>query len=155
MSEQSIKQREQLETYPTDKTKPKPPDEGEYKVFMGDEQIKILEEADKNKIKVPSMPTGILDWTAEEEKGLIYANQPNAEPDNKLKRLQFKLSWVWQDWDALRNNERLITAINNVAEDKNSDEHYVKQLLVLFIDRLGKILGQTPIIEELVASSSE
>ena len=155
--ELSLKQRDQLETY--EETKNYPPPNGGLPegatVFMGQDQLAELEKQNANKIQLPSLPSGILEWNEQEQNSLMYSQSvPDADMDDMVKRMQFKLSWVWQDWDALRNNKKLVDAVNNIAEDPNSEEHFIKQILVLMIDRLGKILGQTPIVEELTFKTS-
>ena len=119
-------------------------------VAIGDEAQRLIDEATSkhpdNKPTLPPMPCGILDWTEDEQKGLIYSGDVN----DKLRRMQHKLSFIWQDWGVIRNNERLIRIINEES-DKDSDEFFIKQSLVLWVDRLGKILGQTNIVEELTS----
>ena len=134
------------ETQPQDRPQDLP--EGA-QVFVGEDQLRFLEEQNKSKIKLPALPQGVLEWTDEEQKNLIFSNQPDADLEDVVRRLQFKLGWIWQDWDTIRNNQKLVDAINNVAKDPESEEHFLKQILVLFIDRLGKVLGQTPIVQEL------
>ena len=117
-------------------------------IFVGDDAQRLIDEQhaeNPNKISLPPMPTGILDWTEDEQKGLVYSGDMN----DKVRRLQHKLSFIWQDWGIIRNNERLIKIINEESA-KDTDEFFIKQSLVLWIDRIGKILGSTPIVEELV-----
>lgn len=124
------------------------------KVYIGDD-VKTIEEEHKNKIQLPPNPQPIIDWTEEEQKQFLYTSQDVYPMDDIQKRLQFKMFNIWNMWGAFRNNEKLIDIVNQIPEDKETDDFFIKQAIVIFIDRLGKILnGGTNLVEEILTTSS-
>lgn len=127
------------------------------KVYIGDEVKKLEEdESNKKKIQLPPNPEPIIEWNEDEEKNLMYTNQDVYPMSDIQKRLQYKMFNVWNFWGTLRNNERLIKAVNEIPEDKDSDEFFIRQSLVVIVDRLAKILnGGTNIVEEILTGTPE
>ena len=50
----------------------------------------------------------------------------------------------------MRTNEKLMGLVNAGSDDTKSDEFYLKNIAVNVMDRLGKILSNTDITEELL-----
>jgi len=94
---------------------------------------------------LPPYPDALFDWSNDEKDYLTF----KGVPEDKLGRAQFKLWHVWVTWAALRNNEKLIELICKISP-KDSEKHFLKEILVSTMDRLAKILSATPIMEELV-----
>ena len=116
------------------------------RVYMGEEAIKKMEEEQSNKIKLPPLPEGVLPMNEEEEKLYKFDGDIN----NLLLRLKWKLYNLWVLWGNVRNNEKLIKIVNDLNDVKEgSDEIYLKTIIVSLIDSYGKILGSTPIAEEI------
>lgn len=147
-TEKSQKQLEQMMSYENEVKNELPDGISVEGVYVGEECMKKLEDEQKDKIQLPPLPDGIFDWNEEELKTLVV-------PDDIIKvgkSLNFKMLQLWNLWGNLRTNERLIEIINsNITEEsKQTDEFYLKQLLVNLVDRQGKILnGKTDLTKEL------
>jgi hypothetical protein len=95
---------------------------------------------------LPPYPDGILDWTDDERKVLLF----KGDKTDVLARMRHQVWHTWLLLASLRNNERLIKAVNTVEElDKDSDEWLLRLVLVQTVDRLGKVLSSTGEIAEL------
>lgn len=66
-------------------------------------------------------------------------------------RRNVKLYNVWQTYSNLRRNEQLIQLLEKTKGD-NEESKFLKLIIVLTIDRLGKILSDTNIVEEMTKS---
>ena len=63
-------------------------------------------------------------------------------------RRNVKLFNVWQTYSNLRKNEQLIQLLEKTEGD-NEETKFLKLIIVLTVDRLGKILCDTNIVEEM------
>lgn len=100
-------------------------------------------EIDNNDNNLPVYPEGVL---PPHEK----YDFPKYEGDmNDLnERRCVKLFNIWTHYSDLRKNEMLFKILNE-AEEKDEKIKFLKLIIVLTIDRLGKILSDTNISEEL------
>ena len=105
---------------------------------------KNLKEEEKPNTHVPPYPEGIFEWK-EEEKNLRYTG--SLEKVNS--RVTHKLFNLWVLWAEVRNNEKLIGMLGE-KEHTPEQAEYMKGLLVLMLDRYGKILSDTNITQELL-----
>lgn len=121
-----------------------------FKVSVGAEADEITKQLDaQSKLQLPPKPDGLLPWTEEENAGLKY-NHAYGDPNDFVRRAQFKLFNVWQTWGAFRQNKTLIDLLNKVPENHETEEFTLKCSLVMLIDRIGKILdGNTDLLPEL------
>lgn len=116
------------------------------RVYMGEEAIKKMEEEQSKKLKLPPLPEGVLPFNEEEEKLYKF----DGDMKDFLLRLKWKLYNLWVLWGNVRNNEKLIKIVNDLNDVKEgSDEIFLKTIIVSLIDSYGKILGSTPIAEEI------
>lgn len=113
-------------------------------VKYGDEALELKKEAEEKAV-LPPKPEGLFPITAEEEPMLLYKG--NLE-DISL-RLKTKVLQVWLAWASLRTNERLIELVNQTETSNQEDIFYLKQIVVSVVDRLGKVLAITDIVQEL------
>lgn len=72
----------------------------------------------------------------------------SGDMDDLTERRNVKLYNLWSVWSDLRKNEQLIKILE-VSKKDNSDMKFMKAMMTLTIDRLGKILADTNIVEEL------
>lgn len=106
--------------------------------FDGDEKAKVY----------PHYPEGILPAHPETDPAKYEGSI-----DDITERLRFKVFQVWNSWSSLMTNETLTKKVK--LDDKDSeDTTYIKACLVLFLDRLGKILGDTDIVKEMTREES-
>ena len=120
-----------------------PPD----RVYVGSEAEAITKTFEE-KIKLPPLPDGVMEWTNEEKSALEFPTD-KLDKDDKFVRVKFKLFNIWNLWGMFRNNQRLVDIINKIPEDKTSDEFYLREAIVSLIDNLGKALnGGTDIMAE-------
>lgn len=63
-------------------------------------------------------------------------------------RRNVKLYNLWSVWSDLRKNEKLIHLLEVNKKDKD-DIKFLKAMMTLTIDRMGKVLADTNLIEEL------
>jgi len=125
--------------------------EENFGVFVGTDAEKLTAELNKKKsqpVQLPPLPEGILPWNEEEEKFYKYPRDTlGSEPGKKIR---FKLFNLWSLWGSYRNNQAIIDILNQIPEDKTSQEFVLKCALVLLIDKFGKILSSdTNLLEEL------
>jgi hypothetical protein len=122
-----------------------------FKVFVGSDAEKLTAELDEKKsnpVQLPPLPEGILPWNEDEEK--FYKYPVDILGPSVDKKLRFKLFNLWSLWGSYRNNQAMIDILNQIPEDKTSQEFVLKCSLVLLIDKLGKILSSdTNLLEEL------
>jgi Fe-S cluster biosynthesis and repair protein YggX len=106
------------------------------------------------KPQMPPYPDGLFEYTEEQEKNLKY----NGDLEDINRRVSQKLYNTWILWSNLRNNEKLIDIISKEEGkniDKESDEFFLKSLIVNHIDYLAKILGNTNIAQEILHLSKK
>ena len=117
-------------------------------VYVGEEGQKKVEEENKNKIQVPPFPDGVLEWSETDFKNNIVP-----EDIQKMGKVcNFKILRLWEIWGIVRQNPRLIELVNtNIPTTRDdSDEFFLKQIIVLLIDQMGKILnGKTDISRDI------
>jgi F0F1-type ATP synthase delta subunit len=110
----------------------------------------MTEETKAESLTLPPYPQSFFDYTEEQEEIIKY----KGDLQNINSRVSHKLFNVWVLWCNLRNNEKLINVINKES-DTDSDEFFLKQTIVSFLDFLAKILGNTHIAEEIIKLSAE
>ena len=91
----------------------------------------------------PAYPEGIL---PKDEK-----NDPphyDGDANDVVERMRVKLFNVWSVWSDLRKNETLLQLLQKDSADTDKDK-YLKGCLTITIDRLGKMLSDTNIVQEL------
>jgi len=69
-------------------------------------------------------------------------------------RRNVKLYNLWSVWSDLRKNENLIQLLEANKKD-NKDMKFLKAMMTLTIDRMGKVLSDTNIVEELCVKSEK
>ena len=95
---------------------------------------------------IPAYPSGLL---PDNEK----YDPPRYTGDVKdlTLRRNVKIYNLWLLWSNLRKDEKLfeILQVGDKEEAKDSPLFYLKSMMVLTLDRMGKILIDTNIVEEL------
>lgn len=91
----------------------------------------------------PVYPEGIL---PKDEKH----DPPHYDGDmnDMVERMRVKLFNVWSVWSDLRKNETLVNLLHKDPKDTDQDK-YLKGCLTITIDRIGKMLSDTNIVQEL------
>lgn len=92
--------------------------------------------------RLPPNPVGLRPFSEDELKWKFSGDESNFKV-----RIHHKLYLLWILWATLRTNEGIETLVSKEA-DKESDEYKAKSVIIDIIDHLGKVLGQTPIVEE-------
>lgn len=114
---------------------------------MQDVQIGI--EGNDDAKYYPHFPEGMLPENAE-----VDPPKYEGDTDDITERLRFKTFQVWNTWSSLITNERLIKSL--ALNKKDTDEvQYLKAIIVMTMDRLGKILGNTDIVGEMKRGETE
>jgi len=86
--------------------------------------------------------------------GLLPANEKYDFPSytgdktDLTERRNVKLYNVWQTYSNLRKNEHLVKLLEK-TDGNDEDTKFLKLIIVLTVDRLGKILSDTNIVEEM------
>lgn len=91
----------------------------------------------------PVYPEGIL---PKDEK-----NDPphyDGDMNDMMERMRVKLFNIWSVWSDLRKNETLVNLLHKDSADTDKDK-YLKGCLTITMDRLGKMLSDTNIVQEL------
>ena len=101
-------------------------------------------------LELPPYPNSLFEWTEDQVEYWRYKD----DRQNVHKRASFKLWNVWLAWVDFHNDEKLISIISKKSPEF-TDDFYLKQKIVDMTDRLGKILGQTNITEEIFKLSKE
>lgn len=112
-------------------------------IHLQEEEIQMTVEGDETAKYTPYYPEGLLPVNEK-------SDPPRYEGDmtDMNARIRFKLFQVWQTWSALRVNETLIKDL--AYNEKDAPELMnMKTWLVLTIDRIGKILAENNIVEEM------
>lgn len=92
--------------------------------------------------RLPPMPVAIRPYT---DKDTRYAG----EKDNFRHRISHKLYSLWILWAVMRVSPELKALLDKTCEEE-TDEYKTKCILVDTMDALGKLLGNTNILEEIV-----
>ena len=121
----------------------------EAKDLLDHEKNKEWNKSDKvPQIRLPPLPQGIRKYSEEERKQRYDGNTLDHKD-----RIHFKLFKLWTVWGNIRMNEDIERLLMEQDENdpsyKESDEFKCKCIIVDILDALGKILGDTPIVEEL------
>ena len=95
------------------------------------------------KERIPLYPEPLLEKNEEHD---IPPYQ--GDMDDLTERRNVKLYNLWSVWSDLRQNEKLILLLEAKKKD-SADMKYLKAMLTLTIDRIGKVLADTNIVEEL------
>ena len=106
-----------------------------------------MNESESTNLTLPPYPEPFFEWNDEQIKNFKY----DGDTEDIGKRMAHKLNSTWLLWTDLRTNDRLMEIVNQ-ATDKESDEFYMKNLLVTLIDRVAKVLSNTDLTEELLKS---
>lgn len=115
-------------------------------IVKGDGDGGIMESGDQ---RIPLYPEGILPADPE-------FDIPSFDGDktNLTLRRNVKLYNVWSIWSDMRRNEKLIKCLEAKKRD-NEDMKYLKAIVTIALDRLGKALGDTNIVEEVCLDTEE
>lgn len=98
--------------------------------------------------RVPEYPEGLL-----EPNPTFDIPSYEGDLDDLTERRNVKLYNLWTIWSDLRRNEKLIKMLE--AKPKETEEKkYLKAILTITIDRLGKVLADTNIVEEICCKTS-
>lgn len=97
-----------------------------------------------NDYNLPAYPSGLLPTNTEFDPPIYDGDQMDL-----TWRRNTKLYNVWLLWSNLRKDEKLFKLLNDNTSKKNSELFYLKTMMVLTLDRLGKILADTNLVEEL------
>lgn len=101
------------------------------------------------KNRIPIYPEPLLEKNEEHD---IPSYQ--GDMDDLNERRNVKLYNLWSIWSDLRQNEKLIQLLE--AKKKDSGEmKFLKAMLTLTIDRMGKVLADTNIVEELCVKTNK
>lgn len=109
-----------------------------------------MEEKKESAVELPAYPLGIFEWNDDDRKFLQYTG----EQSDIASRMSHKLWNCWLVWNFIRNDQKLIDMISESSE-KDTDEFYIRNSIVFVIDRLGKILGNTDIGEEILKTNQK
>lgn len=95
---------------------------------------------------IPAYPSGLLP-----ENPKFDPPRYDGPKDDLTLRRNVKLYNLWLLWSNLRKDEKLfeILQVGQKEEEKDSPLFYIKSMMVLTLDRMGKILVDTNIVEEL------
>lgn len=94
---------------------------------------------------IPAYPSGLL---PDNEK--YDPPRYDGSLDDLTLRRNVKLYNLWLLWSNLRKDDKLFTMLQTAKdENQDTDMFYLKSMMVLSLDRMGKILVDTNIVEEL------
>lgn len=107
------------------------------------EGMEVTVEGDKNSKFLPAYPEGLLDVDTTRD-----PKPYEGKTDDLEERMRYKLYQVWSTWSTIRLDEPLIKAL--MYNEKDTEEvKKIKAWFILTIDRIGKILADTNITEEI------
>jgi hypothetical protein len=72
----------------------------------------------------------------------------NGDVNDLTERRNTKLFNLWTLWSDMRTNQTLLASIEKNTKD-DDEKRYLKGLVVVFLDRMGKMLADTNLLEEL------
>lgn len=93
--------------------------------------------------RIPTYPEGIF---PPDEKHDIPPFK--GDKTNLTERRNVKLYNLWTIWSDLRRNEKLVKGLEANKSD-SKDVEYLKAMMTIVIDRMGKVLADTNIVEEI------
>lgn len=102
-----------------------------------DAQMEVLQQ------RIPLYPEPLLEKNDEHD-----IPSYEGDMDDLTERRNVKLYNLWSVWSDLRGNEKLIKMLEVDKKDK-AELKYLKAMMTLTLDRMGKVLSDTNIIEEL------
>lgn len=102
-----------------------------------------LQKMQEMKNRLPLYPEPLLEKNEEHD---IPSYQ--GDMDDLNERRNVKLYNLWSVWSDLRQNEKLIQLLEAQKKD-TADMKFLKAMLTLTVDRMGKVLADTNIVEEL------
>lgn len=121
----------------------------EYKEHFEQMDQKIIENEEKQsgtKISVPCHPDTLFELTEQQQEYYKY----KGDMENKVERMKWKIWLMWNVWARFRNNERIIKIVSEMNEEhRYTDFFFMCNEMVNAIDAFGRIIGITPIAEEL------
>ena len=98
--------------------------------------------------ELPPYPAGILDWSEEQKRVFIYEEKEGENNEEMFRRkIAHKLGLIWAMWGEVRNNKEVINIINKPGTGRLLT---LQNVVVMILDNLGKILGSSDIMKELV-----
>jgi hypothetical protein len=95
---------------------------------------------------IMNIPQLLTENYTEDFKSLDY----KGDPKDIKERMKHKLFCIWGMWDRFSKDELLAKAMNEVPDDRQSDEFKMKQVLLFTYEELAYILKSTDIIEEIL-----
>ncbi len=101
------------------------------------------------KQRIPLYPEPLLEKNEEHD---IPSFQ--GDMDDLTERRNVKLYNLWSIWSDLRQNEKLILLLEAKKKD-SADMKFLKAMMTLAIDRMGKVLADTNIVEELCIKTNK
>lgn len=115
---------------------------------LPDEAMKQAEAMDAPEVqalkeRIPLYPEPLLEKNEEHDIPSYTGNL-----DDLTERRNVKLYNLWSIWSDLRGNEKLIKLLE-VSKKDTVELKYLKAMMTLTLDRMGKVLSDTNIIEEL------
>lgn len=102
-----------------------------------------VEKMDELQNRIPIYPEPLL-----EDNETYDLPKYSGDVDDLTERRNVKLYNLWSVWSDLRKNEQLIKLLEAKKMDSN-DMKFLKAMMTLTIDRMGKVLSDTNIVEEL------
>ena len=106
-------------------------------------------EDEVKEIKLPPLPVALRPW---DEKNDFRYQQEDLD---FRKRLTHKLYSLWTMWAIVATDQKLGDLLKKECRSKKSEEYKVKCAIIDLVDKTGKILGDTNILEELAFLTCE
>lgn len=110
---------------------------------MNIDGVEVSVQGDEKADFLPAYPEGLLEVDDTRD-----PKRYEGVMDDLEERMRFKLYQVWSTWSILRMEESIIKSL--MYNDKDTEEvKKIKAWFILTIDRIGKILADTNIAEEI------
>jgi hypothetical protein len=110
---------------------------------LNDDNPISVDDSQLEERRLPPDPVIVRPYNADE-----LAMRYKGDKEDMPARLTHKLLHLWIIWANLRTSPAIMELLNKQAEDKESDEHKVKCLVVDIVDAMAKALIDTSIHEE-------
>ena len=114
------------------------------KTQIDEAQINKMMEENVDMSKLPIYPHPIFTNLPE----FIIPPVYDGDKENMVKRMQHKLHMLWLSWSDIRKNEKLSKMVNPSKKDSD-DVIALKEAFILLLDRTGRVLCDTDLLEEL------
>ena len=101
-----------------------------------------------HEFRLPPLPSGLRPW--DDKTDARY----QGDASDYRRRICHKLYQAWVLWAIMRTSKPL-EDILAIECDKRSDEYECKCVIVDLMDRLGKLLGDTNVLEEIAWLTNE